>query len=946
MRIIQDVLADPVLEDAHTAPGSGPAFAYDVACEVAFKPGVQDNPANAIRDALHLALPDLQCRVASGRLHFLTGLQDEGEAQRVTLDLLANALLHRVRTYTPEAFKQGRHDRLALPHVRTHARPVETIDLGRPTADLKRLSDERVWALSEDELAAIQQHYTQTHVQQARQESGLPAGATDVEMEILAQTWSEHCKHKIFAATVDYEEADGHGYHQLPAGRTDGLYKSVIKATTKHIRQEQGIDWLVSVFSDNAGIVRWGDGIDIAVKVETHNSPSALDPYGGALTGILGVNRDILGTGMGARPVANTDVFCFASSDIEDRAPLPQGLLPPRRILEGVHQGVEDGGNKSGIPTVNGSLFFDDDYVGKPLVFVGTVGVLPREHATLGAMSEKHFETGDRVVMVGGRVGADGIHGATFSSMELADGAPATAVQIGDPFTQKKVTDFLLEARDRGLYSGLTDNGAGGLSSSVGEMAERTGGAEIDLARVPLKYPGLSPFEIMISESQERMTFAVPPAKLDAFLDLARQMNVEATDLGAFTRDGFLTVRHDGDLVAKLDMAFLHDGVPTMRIAARFDPEAWPHRLWHGMQASKPVPDDPATWVSDLLATPNVCSKETLVRRYDHEVQAATLTKPFHGRTQEAPSDAGVIDLAVHGGSGALAIAHGNQPLYSRFDPYLMAVHSVDEAVRSLVTSGADPSRLALLDNFCWPDPLPGPGNPDAAHKAAGLVRATAGLQDACLAFGAPLVSGKDSMKNDARVQTSDGRSVKISVPPTLMVTGIGHLPDTRLRTTGSFKAPGHAVFLLGPALPEPGTPAAFSEYTRLYGMDARPGGVTPKDLQTAADAYRALHAAIKAGLVASAHDLSEGGLIVAAAEATFGGHIGVQLDLPADPHVLTDERHGRILISTVDPDGLTAILGSHAVRIGTTLDAFEVQLQGGVTLPGARLLSAWKDAA
>lgn len=945
VRTVAGVLADPVLEEAYTQPGSAPAFAYDFVAEVAFKPGVQDNPAGAIQDALRLALPNVDARVASGRLHFLTGLPSESDAHAVTLDLLANALLHRVRTYTPHTFTHARHDQLALPHVRTHARPVATVDLRVPLAELRRESDVRVWALSEDELAAIQQHYLSAPVQTARAQAGLPEDATDVEMEILAQTWSEHCKHKIFAANIDYEEAPGHPYRKLEGRRIEGLYSRVIKATTKQVERERHLDWLVSVFSDNAGIVRWGDGIDVAVKVETHNSPSALDPYGGALTGILGVNRDILGTGMGARPVANTDVFCFASEDIEDRAPLPQGLLPPRRILEGVHQGVEDGGNKSGIPTVNGSLFFDDHYVGKPLVFVGTVGVLPREHPALGRMSDKHFEAGDRVVMVGGRVGADGIHGATFSSMELAGDAPVTAVQIGDPFTQKKVTDFLLEARDRGLYSGLTDNGAGGLSSSVGEMAERTGGAEIDLARVPLKYPGLSPFEIMISESQERMTFAVPPGKLDAFMQLARRMDVEATDLGAFTHDGFLTVRHGGDLVAKLDMEFLHDGVPTMQIHARFDPAAWPHRSWHGVTPSKAPPHDPLAWVCELLATPNVRSKEPLVRRYDHEVQAATLTKPFHGATQQAPSDAGVIDLSVQGGSGALAIAHGNQPLYSRFDPYLMAVHSVDEAVRSLVASGADPRRIALLDNFCWPDPLEGPGNDDAQHKAAGLVRATVGLQDACLAFGTPLVSGKDSMKNDARVTTQDGREVKISVPPTLVVTGIGHLPDRDLRTTGSFKAPGHDVFLLGPHLLAPGSTPAFSEYTRLYGLKAAPSPVTPEDLKRAADGYAKLHQAIQDGLVASAHDLSEGGLIVAAAEATFGHRVGVRLDLPADAAVLTGEHIGGILLSTPDPANLEAVLGRHASHVGETTDAFEVALQDGVTLPGERLLAAWKDA-
>jgi phosphoribosylformylglycinamidine synthase subunit PurSL len=378
-------------------------------------------------------------------------------------------------------FKPNRSPSAGLPQVLTYA--IQNLS----ESELAELSKKQHWALSAEEMRVIQDHFRQ-----------LGRAPTDVEMEILAQTWSEHCKHKIFRAHIDYQDLQDPTQNQ----KIKGLFKTFIQTPTENLKKKK--DWLVSVFSDNAGIVRFHDDVDVCIKVETHNSPSALDPYGGALTGILGVNRDILGTGLGAKPIANSNVLCFGNP--HQLEAVPKGLFHPREVMKGVHHGIQDGGNKSGIPTVNGAMIFDESFSGKPLVYCGTVGVMPR--LVTGRPSHiKGQKPKDRIVVVGGSVGLDGIHGATSSSLGLDASTPVGMVQIGDPLTQKRVLDFILKARDLGLYSSITDNGAGGISSSIGEMAAETGGAKIDLARVPLKYPNLQPWQIMVSESQERMTY-------------------------------------------------------------------------------------------------------------------------------------------------------------------------------------------------------------------------------------------------------------------------------------------------------------------------------------------------------------------------------------------------------------------------------------------------------
>jgi len=537
---------------------------------------------------------------------------------------------------------------------------------------------------------------------------GLPTGPTNVELEILAQTWSEHCKHKIFGAEISYRDG-GATPVSIP-----GVFSEYIRRTTDEVRRRKGEkDICLSVFKDDAGLIRFVDDWAVAFKVETHNSPSALDPYGGALTGIVGVNRDSFAAGMGGMLIANTDIFCFASPFHDE--PLPPRILHPKRVLEGVREGVEHGGNKSGIPTVNGTIVFDERFLGKPLVYCGTLSLVPMKVDGRPGY-EKQAEKGDHIIMVGGRIGKDGIHGATFSSEPLHEGSPVTAVQIGDPITQKRATDFLLRARDAGLYNAMTDNGAGGLSSSVGEMARQTGGAVLHVDRAPLKYHGLEPWEIVVSEAQERMTVAVPPSKVEDFLALAAEWSVEVTDLGEFGDSGYFTIAYQDSLVARLDMEFLHKGLPKMHLNAVWVPPVVAERP----AVSAP---DPNTDLLELLKRLNICSKEYVVRQYDHEVQGGSVVKPLCGARNDGPSDAAVFRPVLERSDG-LVVSNGIVPRYSDLDTYAMAACAVDEAVRNAVCAGADPDHMAGLDNFCWCDPIQSDENPDGEYKLAQLVRA------------------------------------------------------------------------------------------------------------------------------------------------------------------------------------------------------------------------------
>ncbi len=852
-------LSDPIIQQF--AVDRGLADHFDWMIEVGFRPGVTDNVGKTAREAVALLLgpaPADAPRVYTSRQYLISGTLGAQDAQKIASSLLANELIERYDIVSGKTWDRQTGMSAYVPRVAGIDAPaVKEIDLNVSDRKLLKISQEGVLALNLDEMRVIRDYLKDAAVVKERKKFGLGRKMTDVELECLAQTWSEHCKHKIFNSFITYRDETGQ------ALEIDSLFDSYIRGATKKVRERLGRkDWCLSVFVDNAGVIKFNDDYNLVFKVETHNSPSALDPYGGALTGIVGVNRDPFGTGKGAKLIFNTDVFCFAPPDYDK--PLPKRILHPRRIYEGVREGVEHGGNKSGIPTVNGCIVFDERYLGKPLVYCGTAGIMP---ARLNGepTHTKEIIPGDLIVMTGGRIGKDGIHGATFSSEELHEDSPVTAVQIGDPITQKKMTDFLLMARDRNLYRAITDNGAGGLSSSVGEMARLSGGCEIDLQKAPLKYAGLQPWEILLSEAQERMSLAVAPEQIGAFLALAGKMEVEATVLGRFTDSGKFHVRFGEPTVACLDMAFLHDGLPQMRLNARWQPPR--HK-----EPDFPEPAGLGRALKTMLSRLNICSKESVVRQYDHEVQGGSVVKPLVGAANDGPGNAAVIRPLLDSFEGVVT-ANGICPRYSDIDTYHMAACAIDEAVRNTVAVGGSLERLAGLDNFCWCDPVRSEKTPDGEYKLAQLVRANMALYDYTTAYGVPCISGKDSMKNDYQIGAT-----KISIPPTLLFSTIGVIKDVRKAVTMDVKKPGDLVYVLGTTYPELGG----SEWYALHGYV---GNHVPKvNAAKAKKLYTALSRAMEAGLVASCHDCSDGGLGIALAETAFAGGLGLTVDLSSVP--------------------------------------------------------------
>ncbi len=912
---LAEALADPIIQD--WTVDSPIARGFDWLLEVGFRPGVTDNVGRTATETARLVLKDSFPKngaIFTSRQYLINGELVRAEVERIAIELLCNPLIQRHTVIDKNTFENNTVTSIEVPKVTDCAEPkVETVEIELDDDSLVAMSREKTLALSLDEMHAIRDFYRRQDIKEKRQRMGLPSSPTDVELEALAQTWSEHCKHKIFSSKITYH---------APGERTEeinSLFKTYIHGTTSAVRKALGNDdFCLSVFVDNAGVWKFDDDWSLVFKVETHNSPSALDPYGGALTGIVGVNRDPHGTGQGARLFCNTNVFCLASPFHEGE--IPPRLLHPHRVMEGVRKGVEHGGNKSGIPTVNGSLVFDERFLGKPLVFCGTGGIMPS--VINGKPShEKAARPGDRVLMVGGRIGKDGIHGATFSSEELHEGSPATAVQIGDPITQKRAIDFLLRARDEGLYSCLTDNGAGGLSSSIGETASDPGGARIDLAKCPLKYPGLMPWEIFLSEAQERMTCAVPPENLERFLSLATEMGVEAVDLGEYTEGPDLEILYDGKPAALLNMDFLHNGVPQMNLEARFTPPKED-------RFETPLPRDLGDSLTQMLGRLDICSKEYWVRQYDHEVQGGSVVKPLVGDACDGPSDAAVV-RPVLTSMKAVAVGHGICPKFSDLDAYHMTALAVDEAMRNIVAVGADPDRVVALDNFCWCDPVFSKNNPDGKHKLAQLVRSNKALFDVCTAYGMPLVSGKDSMKNDYSI----GKT-KISIPPTLLVTAVGILQSAEQAVTMDAKKPGDLVYLLGETYEDMGC----SQYASQVGTAT---GTVPKlrNPQITVSRYRWLHRAIKAGLVASCHDLSDGGLGVALAETAFAGNLGLVIDLREAAHdgitrddvLLFSETPGRMLITVPQyaSRSFEILLGDSVRKIGLVTADKQLQITG-----------------
>ncbi len=933
--LVSSVFADPVVQFA-VSDGSGPercpAKGWTWLVEVSTKAGVTNPMAITAREALESVLDGplgTEAVVQTAVLWVFSSPPDPEGILALTA-ALHNPLIQQAAVITRKEWDEGKRLPALYPTVHGHgSRPVEAVGLSSLNGDaLVALSKQRLLALTLTEMEAIQRYFLEPSTQEHRRTVGLPSEPTDVELEMIAQTWSEHCKHKIFGADIAYSDTETGRSMQIHS-----LYSTYIKQTTKDL--EKSRPFLRSVFHDNSGVVQFDEETLVCFKVETHNSPSALDPFGGAITGIVGVNRDIMGTGKGAKPIFNTNYLCFGDPSTPPDE-IPAGLLHPRTVLRGVHQGIVEGGNHSGIPTVAGGFLFDESYKGKPLVFCGTGGILPAE-INGEASFIKHIDAGDLVVMLGGRIGQDGIHGATFSSLALDEASPTSAVQIGDPITQKKMLDFLLEARDLGLYKGITDNGAGGLSSSLGEMAESSRGVRIDLELCPLKYEGLAPWEILVSESQERMSLAVDSETIEPFLALAARRGVEGTVIGQFTGDGWVDIRYQGRPVGALSLDFLHKGLPPMKLKA-----VWvaPNRR----ALSLPQDLDLSNALLRLLADPTVASKEGLVRQYDHEVQARSVVKPFCGERKDGPTEGAVLKMRTDSDRG-LTVTHGVCPRYGDVDPYQMAFNAVDEAYRAHIALGGNPDFASVLDNFCWPDPVESPWTPDGAYKLAQLVKTCQGLRDACLAYGLPLISGKDSMKNDA---VMDGK--KVSIRPTLLVSLMGVIEDVNKAMTTDFLAAGDVIVLLGDSRPE----LAGSTLEKILGTEL--GGVPTVDPKRALSLYQAVSKALGRGLFQSLHDLSDGGLAVALAESALGGRLGARITLDELPgpggtnaELLFGESPSRFL-ATVAPAKLDefrkVLRGQSYAVIGVVVPEQRIAVDCGaktvLTVTMNEVLAAW----
>ena len=868
-------LANPVTQKINQTPDD-----FDWALEIGYLPGVTDNVGSTTSELLELASNDNADHACySSRLYLIKGKTSRDEIERLSRQI-SNKLIQRISIKTHEEYKNDGGMDVIIPKVvlDNKGAVADDVDLNVSDDELVEIGTKGIanadgsrrgpLGLSLLYMKAIQEYFKKEG-----------RAATDIEIETLAQTWSEHCKHTIFASPID--------------DVTDGLYKHYIKRATKEIRAERGDDDIcVSVFSDNAGGIIFDDNYLITDKVETHNSPSALDPFGGAITGIVGVNRDCIGFGQGAKPVVNRYGFCLADprsrpNYFRDKD-CTDALLPPKNIMNGVVAGVEAGGNCSGIPTPAGFVYFDPRFAGKPLVFVGTIGLIPREvNGKPG--HEKKANPGDKIVMVGGRVGADGIHGATFSSVALDEGSPATAVQIGDPITQKKMSDAIIkEIRDKGWYSAITDNGAGGLSSSVGEMAEQSGGFHLELEKVPLKYPGLAPWEIWISESQERMTMAVPPENTDKLIAFFEKRGVEATVVGTYTDSGRAEITWHDEKIMDIEMDFLHDGNPETPLETTFT---------RGGEAEPDIsePESYEQALIDMMGRLNVCSKEFIATQYDHNVQGSAVLGPIQGKGRvyaEASVSRPVLDSPK-----GVVLSQGLFPRYSDIDTGAMAAAGLDMAVRNAVTAGVDFNQLALLDNFCW-------CSSDEPERLGQLKRAVETIYEMAVKYQTPFISGKDSMFNDFKGYDENGEAIKVSAPPTLLVSSIGVIPHVDRSISIAPKATGDLVYLLGGTRDELGA----SEYYDQLGYVGN--NVPETDAHQNLRLYKLYARASRDRLIASAMAVGYGGLGATLAKKAIAGQFGLDIDLSnfdlrADK-MLFSESTGRIVV-TVAPQNKKA---------------------------------------
>jgi len=936
-RIRTEIFTNPVTEESSFQPL---AADFDWLIWIGYRPGVRDTAGSTAREAVEDLL-GVRFRpgdaVYTSRLYEITGPLTGEQVGKIAVDLLANDIIQQWKIYSREEWDPEKGIGFPVPRViLDHAPEVAVVSIGSDE-ELARISRERNLALQESDIPVIRRYFQREDVLAERKKVGLSL-PTDVELEYISQARSDHCNHNTFRGLFRY--------HDLSTGEketVDNLFKTCIEAPTLKIKAEK--EWVVSVLWDNAGVGRFDGDHYYVITGETHNSPSNMEAYGGAITGIVGIYRDPMGTGKGSRLVLGMYGYCVAARDYHGEL---KPHLHPRRLLDGVIEGVRDGGNKSGIPTPFGSLLFDDGYLGKCLVFVTAMGIMP---ARVGGESSHRKTTrpGDLIIMSGGRVGKDGIHGVTAASETYGEHTPAGHVQIGDPYTQKKMHDFLLEARDAGLIAFITDNGGGGLSSSIGESARFSNGARVDLDRVPLKYEGLDQWEIWVSESQERMTVAVKPEHLADFMALSDLHAVESTVIGEYTDSGYLQLDYKGKTCAYVRMDLLESDFPQWE----FDAEWVPPRM-RGL--TEPVVAEPATHgplLKGLLSRPNICARNWIARQYDHEVQGGSVVKPLVGKQRDVPADAVVTRPILESGRG-LAVSQSLNPFYSRIDTYHMAAATIDEAVRRVLAVGGDPDHLGGVDNFCWPsigyDPVQ---NPDGKYKAAQLVRANWALRDCCLAYGIPLLSGKDSMYIDGNLEGPYGERRKMSGLPTLMFTVCSVIEDITRCVTMDAKFPGDLVYVLGETRNELGA----GEYYQMLGYVGC--NVPTVDPSAFRPMYRALHRAISSGLLSSCHAVSRGGLAVHLALPAMAGELGMDLRLSRVPaasgltaaQVLYSESCGRFVV-TAAPEKRDAVeaafSGMKIGRLGTVTDSGRLKIRDaadGILLDEdvLELKEAWK---
>ncbi len=664
--------------------------------------------------------------------------------------------------------------------------------------ELRKISEDLGLALSVDEMKRIQEYF--------RAKGRNPY---DIELQSIAQAWSEHC-----------------------------CYKSSKYYLRQYLFEASRADYVISAIKEDAGVVEFDEEYAYVTAFESHNHPSAIEPYGGAATGIGGILRDVLC--MGAQPVALIDPLFFAPLDTSYDS-LPKGTKHPVYLLSGVVAGIRDYGNRVGIPTVAGMVFFDENYLTNCIVNVGCIGIVKKDKI----LPSRAGGAGDLFVLVGGKTGRDGIHGVTFASAELSEESEEEArgaVQLGNPIMKEPLIHACLEVVEKGLATGMKDLGGGGLSCVVGEMAFAANcGAEVYLDKVPLKEEGMAPWEIWISESQERMMLTVRPENVDEVLYIFQKWDVPATVIGKVTDDKILRIYYRGYKIYELDIEFVVKAVEYCRNYVVKKPEVEREEEVH-------EPTDYASTFMKMISHPNVASKEWIIRQYDHQVRGKTVLRPLQGRYNfETHGDAAVIKPTKSW--RGLAVTADVNPWMCKVDPFWGAASSFDEMIRNLVAVNAVPHSFNDCLNF---------GNPEKPERMGEFVECVRAIGWMAKGFGIPCVSGNVSFYNE---------TPHMSIPPTPTLMGIGIVEDVRRVVQSYFK--GGVVILVGETAKEFGG----SLYSHVTGARCwKVPRTSPEKLRKYCDA---MLESFREFEVRACHDPAEGGLAVAIAEMSFGNGIG-----------------------------------------------------------------------